>query len=150
MTRADSLRLMLYFRTDASPRRFALMPASGASIWMSRISCELGRGVQAAPGDVTALSRPRRGFESRWGHHKRRAGGRFPRPVGRAAWIRGLGASDAVIYLKVYQRPAIHMRRCARQARRAMTMLLSEFDDFYLEHRRGKLEDAIEEKEEIC
>src|SRR2546429_4362241 len=68
MTRADSLRLMLYFRTDASPRRFALMPASGASIWMSRISCELGRGVQAAPGDVTALSRPRRGFESRWGH----------------------------------------------------------------------------------
>ena len=31
-----------------------------------------------------------------------------------------------------------------------MTMLLSEFDDFYLEHRRGKLEDAIEEKEEIC
>src|SRR5436309_12319699 len=68
MTRADSLRLMLYFRTDASPRRFALIPASGASIWMSRISCEVGRGVQAAPGDVTALSRPRRGFEFRWGH----------------------------------------------------------------------------------
>src|SRR2546425_11182118 len=70
MTRADSLRLMLYFRTDASPRRFALMPASGASIWMSRISCELGRGVQAAPGDVTALSRLKHGFESRWGHHR--------------------------------------------------------------------------------
>jgi len=47
-----------------------------------------------------ALSRPRRGFESRWGHHNERAGGPIPRPVGRAAWIRGLGASDAIIYLK--------------------------------------------------